>query len=150
MPKTVKGATLYLALWRTTREVQQIAEANIAESGLCLSDFAVLEALLHGGPQRVTTIAEKVLLTSGSMTSAIDRLAAKSLVERMADPRDARARVIELTDAGTALIEPIFAQLSTALDAAVGTLSADDGAELLRLLLALRSNIRGDATSSAI
>ena len=149
MPKTVKGTTLYLALWRTTREMQQIAEANIATTGLCLSDFAVLEALLHGGPQRVTTIAEKVLLTSGSMTSAIDRLAAKGLVERAADPHDARARVIELTGAGTSLIEPIFAEHAAALDAVVSGLSAENRAELLRLLLALRSNIRGDAKNPA-
>jgi MarR family 2-MHQ and catechol resistance regulon transcriptional repressor len=149
MPKTVKGATLYLALWRTTRELQQVAEGNIADSGLCLTDFAVLEALLHGGPLRVSTIAEKVLLTSGSMTSAIDRLAARGLVERVLDPRDARARLIELTDTGRGLIEPVFAQHSAALDAAVGGLGVDERGQLLRLLLALRSTIRGDATSDA-
>jgi MarR family transcriptional regulator, 2-MHQ and catechol-resistance regulon repressor len=149
MPKSVKGVTLYLALWRTTRELQQVAEANIAASGLCLTDFAVLEALMHGGPLRVSAIAEKVLLTSGSMTSAIDRLAAKALVERVTDPHDARARLIELTDAGGALIEPIFAQHSSALDAAVAGLGADERGQLLKLLLALRSNLRGDATSIA-
>lgn len=149
MPKTVKGVTLYLALWRTTRELQRIAEANIAASGLCLTDFAVLEALLHGGPLRASVIAEKVLLTSGSMTSAIDRLAARGLVERVPDPHDARARLIELTDAGRALIEPIFAQHSAALDSAVGGLGVDERGQLLRLLLALRSTIRGDATIAA-
>jgi len=48
------------------------------------SDFAVLEALLHKGPLPVNEIGKKVLLTSGSMTVAVDRLEQRRLVERRA------------------------------------------------------------------
>ena len=39
-----------------------LAERSIADSGLCLSDFAVLEALLHQGPLTISEIQAKVLL----------------------------------------------------------------------------------------
>ena len=39
-----------------------------------LSDFAILEALLHKGPQAVSELGRRIDLTSGSMTTAIDRL----------------------------------------------------------------------------
>lgn len=142
MARSAKGTTLWLALWRTSRDVQRLAESNIAESGLCLTDFAVLEALLNGGPQRVSAIAEKVMLTSGSMTTAVDRLVARDLVRRTADETDARARVVELTPAGRALIEPAFHAHADYLDDVFSGLSDDERASLLALLLRLRSGTR--------
>jgi len=139
---TPRGTTLFLALWRTTAEIRRIAEGNIAASGLCFTDFAVLEALLNGGPQRITTLAEKVMLTSGSATTAIDRLADRQLVTRTADATDARARMIELTGAGRALIEPVFAEHAAELDDAVAALTDDERATLLTLLLKLRAGVR--------
>ena len=47
--------------------MKEIAERSIEEAGLCLTDFAALEALLHKGPLTITEIQAKVLLASGSM-----------------------------------------------------------------------------------
>src|SRR5262249_12340195 len=58
------------------------AEQSIRNAGLCLTDFAALEALLHKGPLTITQIQEKVLLASGSMTAAIDWLEKRGLVVR--------------------------------------------------------------------
>ena len=57
---------------------------------MCGSDFAVLEALLHKGPLPVNEIGKKILLTSGSITAAIDRLEDKEFVERRAHGTDRR------------------------------------------------------------
>jgi len=105
---------------------------------------AVLEALLHSGPQRVSTIARKVMLTSGSMTTAVDRLASKGLVARTSDETDARARLIELTDEGRSLIAPAFANHAARLDEVFSALSAGERDELLALLLKLRHATRDD------
>jgi len=64
---------------------------------MCGSDFAVLEALLHKGPLPVNEIGKKVLLTSGSITVAVDRLETKGLVERRAHGTDRQARMVHLT-----------------------------------------------------
>jgi MarR family 2-MHQ and catechol resistance regulon transcriptional repressor len=83
------------------------------------TDFGVLEALLHKGPLTVKQIGEKVLLTSGSMTAAVDRLAARGLVVRTDDARDRRARIIELTPQGRELIERAFACHRDAMEEAL-------------------------------
>src|SRR5215471_5853744 len=91
---------VWLVLWKASRAVQARADRSIAQFDMVPSDFGVLEALLHKGPLTVKQIGEMVLLTSGSMTAAVDRLEKRGLVKRGEDARDRRARVIDLTPAG--------------------------------------------------
>jgi MarR family 2-MHQ and catechol resistance regulon transcriptional repressor len=58
-------------LWKAEKTFERIDLKSIADTGLCNSDFANMEALLHKGPLQ---IEERVLLTSGSMTAAVNRL----------------------------------------------------------------------------
>src|ERR1700732_5124607 len=99
---------LWLVLSRCHRALNRIAERSIADAGLCLSDFAALEALLHKGPLTITEIQSKVQLASGSMTAAVDRLEKKGLVVRRSTPSDRRAKVLELTRKGKLLVEAAF------------------------------------------
>jgi len=64
-----------------------MAWPNLEETGLGLSDFAVLEALLHKGPLPVNVIGPKVNLTPGSISVAVERLVAKGLVSRAESSR---------------------------------------------------------------
>lgn len=141
MPQT-GGVTVWLALWKVARDVERVADADIAALGLCRTDFAVLELLFNRGPARVNVIAESVMVTSGSMTSAIDRLEERGLVRRAADARDGRARVVELTAAGRELIGPAYADHSAAMERAFVALDEAERETLLRLLLKLRRGLR--------
>src|ERR1700758_5455170 len=85
---------VWVVLWRATHAVERNAIDSVSRLGLGLSEFAVLEILLHKGPQPVNTIGKKILLTSGSMTAAINRLEAKKLVRRAADPQDRRSPLV--------------------------------------------------------
>src|SRR6202158_5497358 len=78
------GVHVFPVLWKAAGAVGAYAEKSIFGLELCGSDFAVLEALLHKGPLPVNEIGKKVLLTSGSITVAVDRLETKGLVERRA------------------------------------------------------------------
>src|ERR1700751_5650938 len=102
------GIHLWLVLWKAFRSLEAHAHRHIAEQELCLSDFGVLEALLHRGPLTVKELGAKVMLTSGSMTAALDRLERRELIEREEGAGDRRVRIIRLTDAGAALIEGAF------------------------------------------
>src|SRR6266850_2098071 len=104
------GVHVFLVLWKAARAAEAYAEKSVSGLEMCGSDFAVLEALLHKGPLPINEIGKKVLLTSGSITVAVDRLEAKGLVERRAHDTDRRARIIHLTKAGRKLITPIFAE----------------------------------------
>src|SRR5688572_33256541 len=87
------GVHVFLVLWKAARAVEVYAENSVSQLEMCGSDFAVLEALLHKGPLPVNEIGKKVLLTSGSITTAVDRLEDKKLVERRAHGTDRRTKV---------------------------------------------------------
>src|SRR6266850_7218068 len=103
------GVHVFLVLWKAASAVQAYAEESVSELEMCGSDFAVLEALLHKGPLAVNEIGKKVLLTSGSITVAVDRLETKGLVERRAHGTDRRARIVHLTKSGGKLITRVYA-----------------------------------------
>jgi MarR family 2-MHQ and catechol resistance regulon transcriptional repressor len=104
------GVHVFLVLWKAARAVHSYAEKSIEGLEMCGSDFAVLEALLHKGPLPVNEIGKKILLTSGSITVAVDRLEKRRLVERRAHGTDRRARIVHLTAEGKKLITRIYAE----------------------------------------
>ena len=133
-PKAAGGVHLWLVLSKATRTVETIARRNVEALGICLSDFGVLEALLHKGPLPVQALGAKVLLTSGSMTAAVDRLEGRGLVQRRGDPNDRRARIVHLTARGRRTIRAMFARHQQAMEQAVSALSAPERSKLVELL----------------
>jgi MarR family transcriptional regulator, 2-MHQ and catechol-resistance regulon repressor len=93
----ITAPRLWLVIFKSYRALSLLAERSIANTGLCLTDFAALEALLHKGPLTISAIQDKVRLASGSMTAAVDRLEKLGLVVRKSSPTDRRARVVHLT-----------------------------------------------------
>jgi MarR family 2-MHQ and catechol resistance regulon transcriptional repressor len=128
------GVHAWLVLWKAAYSVESYAERSIASLEMCGSDFAVLEALLHKGPLPVNVIGRKVLLTSGSITTAIDRLEKKGLVERRDDATDRRARIVHLTREGRKLIRKAFADHAADMERLAAVLNAGERATLIRLL----------------
>src|SRR5437899_12486637 len=96
----ITAPRVWLVIAKRYRVLSLLAEKSIANTGLCLTDFAALEALLHKGPLTITQIQEKVRLASGSMTAAVDRLEKLGLVVRKSSPSDRRARDLVLTPKG--------------------------------------------------
>jgi len=129
------GVHVFLVLWKAARAAQAYAEKSISELEMCGSDFAVLEALLHKGPLLVNEIGKKVLLTSGSITAAVDRLETKGLVERRAHGTDRRARIVHLTRAGGKLITRVYADHAADMERlASGSLTRAERKTLISLL----------------
>lgn len=141
MTPDTSGVHVRLVLWKAERAMEAVDRHSIDKLGLGLSDFAVLEMLLHKGPQPVNTIGAKVLLTSGSITAAVDRLEVRGLVRRGNDPRDRRARIVHLTRAGRKLIACAFGEHSRTMEDAVGVLSTVERATLVRLLKKLGKSL---------
>ena len=130
----VDAPRLWTVLARCYRAVSQIAERSVEQAGLCLTDFAALEALLHKGPLTITEIQAKVLLASGSMTAAVDRLEKKGLVTRSPAPGDRRAKVLGLTLEGERVVETVFRRHAAELDAAMAVLNQSEKLQLHALL----------------
>ncbi len=128
------GTHIRLVFGRANKAIEQADRASIARSGLNVSDFLILEALLHKGPLPINTIGEKVLLTSGSMTAAANRLEKRGLIERIRDPADGRCFYLHLTKAGLKLIRTAFQRHSAHLEKIVAGLDERERDELVRLL----------------
>jgi MarR family 2-MHQ and catechol resistance regulon transcriptional repressor len=146
----VTGIRAWLLLWRSAKALEALARRSVESSGLCLSDFGVLESLLHRGPLPVSELGRRVFLTSGSITTSIDRLERAGLVARTTTSADRRARIVHLTDAGRALISDRFAQHEGDMERAFAALSNDEIAALDGILLKLwRTAARPGATPAA-
>ena len=117
---------VWLVMMKAMRALTRYATAGIEETGLGLSDFGVLEALLHKGPLPVNTIGPIVGLTPGSISVAIDRLFAKGLVSRVEDTEDRRVRIVALTPRGKELIVPAFRKHSGQMKRVFAELSPDE------------------------
>ena len=129
------GVHVFLVLWKALHAVEAYAVRSIVELEIGSTDFAVLEALLHKGPLPVNEIGRKVLLTSGSITTAVDRLETKGLVERRAHGSDRRARIVHLTKQGRRLITRAYAQHAADMERlAAASLTKAERATLIRLL----------------
>jgi MarR family 2-MHQ and catechol resistance regulon transcriptional repressor len=128
------GVHLWLVLMKAHRSLARHAATSIEPSGLGVSDFAVLEVLLSKGPLKVNDIGRRVDLTSGSITTAVDRLEDRGLVVRELDDADRRSRIVRLSPAGRARISSVFAQHEAALEAASSGLTKAERKSLIALL----------------
>ena len=129
------GVHDFQVLWKAANAVQAYAEKSISDLEMCGSDFAVLEALLHKGPLPVNEIGRRVLLTSGSITVAVDRLETKGLAERRAHETDRRARIVHLTKAGRKLIGRVYTDHAADMERlASASLNRKQRETLIRLL----------------
>lgn len=136
--ESLKGGTgvhVFLVLWKAARAVEAYAEDSVSGLEMCGSDFAVLEALLHKGPLPINEIGKKILLTSGSITIAVDRLESKALVERRASGTDRRAKIVHLTKEGRELITRSYAEHAADMERlASASLTKAERTSLIKLL----------------
>jgi len=149
----ITAPRLWMIMVRSLHVVRGVAEASIARTKLCLSDFAALEALLHKGPLSITELQGKVLLATGSMTAAVDRLEKRGLVVRRFTPSDRRVRVVELTEEGKKLATSSFKKHAEDLEALMAVFSNEERDLLYALLkkLGLRAaeTLAGEPASPA-
>ena len=127
------GSHIRLVLWKAAKAVDRLDCDSIRKTGLTLSDFAIMEALLHKGPLPINQIGEKVLLSSGSMTAAVNRLEKAGHVKRIQDPSDGRCFYVHLTKTGRRIVSRAFKRHAQNLEAAAGALTAEERSELVRL-----------------
>jgi DNA-binding MarR family transcriptional regulator len=127
---------------RLARHLDRARTAAFAAHGLHAWGFDVLSALRRQGPPYQLTpgaLLRANLVTSGTMTNRIDRLAGAGLVSRRPDPQDKRGVLVTLTDRGRAAVDAALEDLLrserdllTGLDDA----QRSELAALLRILLA--------------
>ncbi|GAA8850379.1 MarR family transcriptional regulator TamR [Helicobacter pylori] len=100
-------------------------------------EFDVLSALRRAGePYQLSPgrLVQETLVTSGTMTNRIDRLASKGWVERLPSPTDRRGVIVRLTKGGQAAVDAAMADLLSREGELLDDMSADERAALTRAL----------------
>jgi DNA-binding MarR family transcriptional regulator len=124
-------------LHRVAGRLTEELVAVYAEFELGEGEFDVLATLRRSGaPYELTPgdLAFSTMVTSGAVTKRVDRLADRGLVTRRVGERDARGRVIALTDAGRELIDRAFEAHMANEHRLVASLGEIDRTRLARLL----------------
>jgi MarR family transcriptional regulator, 2-MHQ and catechol-resistance regulon repressor len=105
-----KGATLQLliALARAYQALEQGVRPHLAQHGLGMTEFAVLEVLYHKGVLPVGEIRDRILVTGASTTYVLKKLEERRLVLRRTSVEDQRVVLAQLTSRGRALIDEVF------------------------------------------
>lgn len=80
-------------------------DAVVKDSGLTTAQAHTIEIVGHCGPIKMKDLAEKIGVTTGTLTVAVDRLEKKELLVRKPHEKDRRAYLIELTPEGEIYFE---------------------------------------------
>ncbi len=133
----VEPMGIFGRLKRLTTHIGREVDAVLLKHGLSSSSFDVLATLRRSGaPYRLSPgeLLGMTMVSSGTMTNRIDQLEKAGLVERLFNPEDRRSVLIALTEKGLAAVEEAVGAHVANQQRLTRNLTAEDRAELDRLL----------------
>lgn len=134
---TETALKLWVVLSRAHAAITDRAAEHVAQYGMTLAEFGVLEALYHKGPLLLGEVQRKLLVSSGGVTYLVDRLERRGFVRRDQCLEDRRARYAVLTDEGTRFVDRVFPHHAAAIQQALAGLEPEEqqvATEMLRKL----------------
>jgi DNA-binding MarR family transcriptional regulator len=150
-PGASRSAALVAAnLLRTATALEAEIERPPREAvGLSISAFQVL-AIIDGAdaPPSAQAIAEQLLVTSGSMTSLLDTLERRGLVERRRHPTDRRKILLHLTVDGQRTVDRYLPAIHNAITHVIAPLTEPERHQLLAALAKVRAGVAGLANQT--
>ncbi|HAT57159.1 MAG TPA: MarR family transcriptional regulator [Veillonellaceae bacterium] len=139
------GVKLVLSFVRSYYALCIPMEKNIRQFGLTVSEFGVLEALLHKGDLPVQKLGRIILVTSGSMTYIVNKLEKRGYVEKYQCRKDGRIWYVKLTDQGYRFISRIFPEHEKFLNCLLSEIPQEKQKKLIKDLLHFRRIINHTA-----
>ena len=122
--------------------IDQLARTRLERAlpdGLKAPQFGVLNHFARlGGRRSPAELARAFQVTRGAMTNTLQRLEARGLVKISADPRDGRAKQVEITESGRRVREEAIAAVMPLVEGLSSTLDQRDLADVLPLLRKVR------------
>ncbi len=146
-PTTARSGSALGLLFRQVRDAMWARmERELAAAGhaLSFSQFITLKALATGGSAGVTDLARLANLNPGAMTRLLDKLEARGLLARSADPSDRRALNIDLTPAGLAIWRDVDQCGARVRERALHGMDEATRIHLTRLLEQVRDNLTSE------
>jgi hypothetical protein len=107
----------------------QVAAARV---GLGITDMKALSALMREGPMTAGQLTKRLSLTTGAVTSVIDRLERQRLVQRMPDPNDRRKVIVAVNQQTLASGDNVYLSMGVAFSALLDTYTIEQLEFLVR------------------
>ncbi|QUS41147.1 MarR family transcriptional regulator [Tardiphaga alba] len=126
----------HLGYWLrfVSNHVSSAFAAELAQKDVSVAEWVLMRLLYGTETMAPSLLAERIGMTRGAITKSADRLIARDLIVRTANPDDGRAQKLALTAAGRRLV-PVLAALADRNDAAFfADLSAAERTNLERIL----------------
>lgn len=123
----------------TYQAFMSYSDGHIRQMGLTSPQFDVIATLGNSSGMTMNCLAEKTLVTKGTLTGIVDRLEQKGLVRREVPPDNRRCFMIVLTEKGESVFQEIFPAHIAYLKERLGSLSLEEIATMQVTLQKLRS-----------
>jgi MarR family 2-MHQ and catechol resistance regulon transcriptional repressor len=123
----------YIKLQRAAETIVTRTTAHLAAYNLTTSQFGVLEALYHLGTLSQRDLAQKLLKSTGNISTVLKNLEKRGLISRERNPDDTRYMEVCISGAGQELLASFFDQHVQGIVEEMSILTADEQEELARL-----------------
>ena len=124
--------------WGVARRLRHQSHESLQPLGITPGQARALSVLARHGTMRPGELSEHLKIAPRSTTEVVDGLEERGLAERLPDPADRRATLVELTGTGRTVAEKIRAERGAQGERFFAGLSDRDREELARILVALR------------
>ena len=134
--RSVSDLTAHLGYWLryVSNHVSQAFARKLEAHGVTVAEWVLMRQLLEQEAIAPSRLAGRMGMTRGAISKLSERLIAKSMLVRAADPEDGRAQTLSLTPAGRALVPELAALADANDDEFFAHLAQKDRAALLRIL----------------
>lgn len=130
------GQLLFVA----AQAAQSLATEQLGPFGLSARSWGVLSTLVESGPRTQIELATRMAIDRTAMVYLIDELEENGLVQRVRNPNDRRAFLINLTDKGRTVQRKGADALASARDQLLAPLNAGEREQLNELLIRIIEN----------
>ena len=140
-PAEQRALDAFIKLMRATDSVSSDLSRHVAAEGLTMGQFGILEALLHRGAMCQGELGTKLLRSGSNVTTVVDNLEKRGLVQRTRRADDRRVIDVALTPEGRRLIRRIFPAHARRIVRLFGALSAENQQHLGELCKTLGRSV---------
>ncbi|NDJ78975.1 MAG: MarR family transcriptional regulator [Chloroflexi bacterium] len=128
-----RALNAYIKLQRAAETVLMHTTAHLADHALTTSQFGVLEALYHLGTLSQRELAQKLLKSTGNISTVLKNLEKRGLIARERNPDDTRYMDVCISETGETLLAGFFAQHVGGIVEEMSVLTPEEQTELARL-----------------
>ncbi len=129
-------------LARSYQAFENYSNRHVRTMGLTACQFDIIATLGNTQGMNFRELGERTLITKGTLTGVVDRLESRGLVQRVADEKDGRSQIVQLTEKGNQLFAEVFPAQLTYMQTAMQPLGDVHMHEMRQVLLELETVFR--------